>query len=185
MKPAECSGRPQTSFPRVWFPHTIHGKSQRFNSLNRERTNCRFALCLPRVFCCSVAKFCPAHAAPCTAARQAGQKPYCNTEKYHQMAPLGKYWFASWFPSSDVCSKYSLVKCLWKMEKNLLWGRKNTSDETTLALSWILVYRVRLDYFYILIVRFWRQMHRFIKKRQHFFHPHTYIFTSADVLCAI
>lgn len=40
-----------------------------------------------------------------------------------------------------------------------------------------------LDYFYILIVRFWRQMHRFIKDVSiSFIHIRTFS-ASADVLC--
>lgn len=104
-----------------------NAKSQRFDFLkkNHERTNSKlFALGFP-----------------CVGFRS---KPCCNTQKHHQMAPLGKSCFASWFPSSDVYSKHSLVKCLWKREENLLWGRKNTNDKTALALAWIWVYRVKL-----------------------------------------
>ena len=143
MKPAECSGRPKTLFLNVWFlscgstfsqhlcvwhlPHTIQCQITKVRLFfkNHERINSKlFALCFP-----------------CVCVRS---KPCCNTQKYHQMAPLGKSCFASWFPSSDVYSKHSLVKCLWKREENLLWGRKNTNDKTALALSWILVYRVKL-----------------------------------------
>lgn len=67
----------------------------------------------------------------------------CNAQKHHKMAPLGNSCCVS-FPSCDVYSKHSLVKCLWKKEESLLLGRKNTSDDTALAPSWGLVCRVKL-----------------------------------------